>query len=649
MLFGAFQHSICGLLFYSIMASASFFLCASEQPSNFIIADEHFWQKFKDGESSVKLIEEYIQTGQHVIMQDAKGCTFLHYAARFGNIALAEKLLMSKVDPNCFNRLGETPLHEALMGESEELVLLLVRFGAQVHYASAQKISLPDEKNSARKCESPWQRAVRCQKTQFYKCLIAYGHCVNFTNHEEVAVFKEAFQSVQELLWYALKSHNTRGIEYALSLGAHVDGYDEQLEMSPLEYAILHDHADSALVLLRHGAHVHQIDFYVRDCIRQAYVHKAYKVMPLLIAYGAQLDSQNKEETDFICKAIPSELEQAVIYDRRDRLLEIISRLRTRRRSLSQLLVPEPLELLQLPHQHNNSTVINSTNERRALTFAVGRMNKYLVMKVLDFIPHCNPAEAVAVFNTICKRGDASLNIMGWHQQIEILLNTRIILFKIELQRLIKDDENYLLTLPEEVLCLILDYALGSVVHSSTYSPLYEAIQLHDSDLVKWLLQKDFSAIDGLPLHSERYKLIVSEQLPSVIGPTKLVAAERDILLHQAAACSVNSTAIIRLLISYGASVNHQDLSTGQTALHKACLGFATDVVQFLLEHGAQITCDKNGSTPQDLANQIGAHYCAIVIERWKSRCEEQEVEQVPASDKDIKKKHKKKDGCALI
>lgn len=79
-----------------------------------------------------------------------------------------------------------------------------------------------------------------------------------------------------------------------------------------------------------------------------------------------------------------------------------------------------------------------------------------------------------------------------------------------------------------------------------------------------------------------------------------------------------NDESMIKLLLNKGALVNERNLE-GKTALHKACENRKPEIVQILLERGANINiCDDNGDTPLKYANDYEVEkILAKEIERW--------------------------------
>jgi len=83
---------------------------------------------------NVEKVSEYIQKSPELVNQKIHGGDSpLHYAAEFGNIALAEQLLTNNADINARGVNGWTPLHRAVMSGDTNMAAFLLKHKADVN------------------------------------------------------------------------------------------------------------------------------------------------------------------------------------------------------------------------------------------------------------------------------------------------------------------------------------------------------------------------------------------------------------------------------------------------------------------------------------------------------------------------------------
>lgn len=90
---------------------------------------------------------ELVETGVEIDGTDYNGLTALFYAAEYGRVEMARKLLQKGADIEFRDSYGNTPLWRACMNylrNGEEMILLLLSYGADVNAENIRGISPKD-------------------------------------------------------------------------------------------------------------------------------------------------------------------------------------------------------------------------------------------------------------------------------------------------------------------------------------------------------------------------------------------------------------------------------------------------------------------------------------------------------------------------
>ena len=74
----------------------------------------------------LSVIKYFIERGYNPACENTAGWTCLHYAARYNHYDLVQYLVdEQKMDPMCQSKLGDTPLHQAFVGDSTSVTCLI--------------------------------------------------------------------------------------------------------------------------------------------------------------------------------------------------------------------------------------------------------------------------------------------------------------------------------------------------------------------------------------------------------------------------------------------------------------------------------------------------------------------------------------------
>ncbi|KAJ4860638.1 ankyrin repeats (3 copies) domain-containing protein [Trichoderma breve] len=225
------------------------------------------------GYDTSSTVAKLIQNGANINAKDKEGHTPLHYAARYGNFQ-AVKLLVEKAELNFTNAKKETALVTACRKHHEDVILRLVKAGADVKVQSSfgtalQVISLIG--------------CCRCANA----ILARYGDSKiiiekdwPFGTSLHSAAFYGHLDLVRLLCSKRIDIRATHKI-YGTPVTAAVMGLKPGLDVSPF--------LDTIKMLLKHGVKVNDRSGTLGPALRAAVYHGNREVVILLLENGAKI------------------------------------------------------------------------------------------------------------------------------------------------------------------------------------------------------------------------------------------------------------------------------------------------------------------------------------------------------------------------
>lgn len=165
----------------------------------------------------------------------------IHLAACMGNLKAIEMLVAARADVNVKDRMGTTPLHDALVHKKDEAARLLIAHGAQRSY----------DQIADRLCYVA-SRADGLDELRYLVTFEAFG--VSATNYE-----------ARSGLHLAAAEGHVEAVRLLLESGAQVNAQDKN-GVTPLQDAFHGDHGACAKLLLEHGGLMGQFDQGVQFC-----------------------------------------------------------------------------------------------------------------------------------------------------------------------------------------------------------------------------------------------------------------------------------------------------------------------------------------------------------------------------------------------
>lgn len=217
-------------------------------------------------------VAKLIGNGANINAKDKESQTPLHYAARYGNLQAVE-LLGQKAELNCTNANKETALIIACRKHHEDVILCLVKAGADVGIQSSfgtalQVISLIGCCRCADAILKHYRQSKIVEKGWPFGTSL---HSAAFHGHSEL---------VKLLCSKRINVHATHKI-YGTSMTAAIMGLKPGLDVNPF--------LETAKVLLKHGVKVNNQTGTLGPALRAAVYHGNREMVLLLLENGAKI------------------------------------------------------------------------------------------------------------------------------------------------------------------------------------------------------------------------------------------------------------------------------------------------------------------------------------------------------------------------
>lgn len=248
---------------------------------------------FAADESLVGLVEKQqfakalslIDSGEEVNRASVDGTTALHWAAYYGELELARRLVRAEANPNTSNAYGSSPLGEAAAKGDLAMIELLLDAGADVESANPEG-------------QTALMAVSRTGNVDAARLLLEKGADINA---------QEGWGGQTALHWAAARKHPEM-VSFLLANGAKVDarGIDRNWErrvtseprmkdmqtggLTPLLYAVRENCLDCVVALLDAGADINKPDPDNVSPLILALVNMRYDIAVTLIERGADIN-----------------------------------------------------------------------------------------------------------------------------------------------------------------------------------------------------------------------------------------------------------------------------------------------------------------------------------------------------------------------
>lgn len=189
-----------------------------------------------------EIVEMIINTGANINASTKSGMTPLHLAVENGILNNVKMLLKYKPDINCVctleNEKGYSPLHFAAKGTNKEIVKFLLNSGAEINKNTENGLT-------------PLHLATKYGRVDIVKILLIYNPEVNYLH---TSVNEEGYTP----LHFAAKGSNEKIVEILLNSGSFINARNVNGK-TPLILAVENDQVKIVKVLLKYNPKVNYI------------------------------------------------------------------------------------------------------------------------------------------------------------------------------------------------------------------------------------------------------------------------------------------------------------------------------------------------------------------------------------------------------
>ena len=215
----------------------------------------------------------FLDRGLDVDAPIEDGGSFLHEAARFGRVNVAQLLIKAGSRVNSEDSNLREPLFYAVQQNHSTMISLMIENGACIGHTDVSG-------------QSALYQAIWFSQPTMTRYLLEQGADCNLKDHLG-----------RSPLLHAVRSSYRKGcsnIELLLKYGAEVDSSDCEGNTA-LSYAAQISDKDASVLLIRHGAQLDSKDQYGRTPLSHAAERLEDRVSALLIKNGAQIDTKCNE------------------------------------------------------------------------------------------------------------------------------------------------------------------------------------------------------------------------------------------------------------------------------------------------------------------------------------------------------------------
>jgi len=268
----------------------------------------------RSGPQGIDIVRLLVESGVDLNLQDRRGNTALHQAARMGKVAAIELLIDHGADVNVANGEGVTPLDIAV---DEETVAMLRDAGATTDSANdtaalEKELIAAIQADDAAAVEellnggvvpdfvdqwgnnAPLPLAAKEGSLEIVQLLVEAGADVNNSTMNGRTPVGSALSQAPALL-FAAAWGRLDIVEFLLASGADPNAIEEGDGVTPLQLAAWFNHPEIVTILLEYGAEVdiRRTDYEGMTGLQGAASSGATEVAELLIQAGADVNLQD--------------------------------------------------------------------------------------------------------------------------------------------------------------------------------------------------------------------------------------------------------------------------------------------------------------------------------------------------------------------
>ncbi|XP_059180071.1 poly [ADP-ribose] polymerase tankyrase-2-like [Centropristis striata] len=306
---------------------------------------------FAAGFGRKDVVEFLLQNGANVHARDDGGLISLHNACSFGHAEVVSLLLQHGADANARDNWNYTPLHEAAIKGKIDVCIVLLQNGAELTIRNTDGRTALDLAEPSAKAvltgEYRKDELLESARSGNGEKLMALLTPLNVNCHAS-----DGRKSTP--LHLAAGYNRVKTVQLLLQHGADVHAKDKG-DLVPLHNACSYGHYEVTELLVKHGACVNAMDLWQFTPLHEAASKNRAEVCSLLLSYGADpnfLNCHNKSSVDL---APTAQLKERLAYEFRGFSLLQASREADLLRVKKHL----SLETVSFKHPHTQETALH--------------------------------------------------------------------------------------------------------------------------------------------------------------------------------------------------------------------------------------------------------------------------------------------------
>ncbi|KAM9426617.1 poly [ADP-ribose] polymerase tankyrase-2-like [Pholidichthys leucotaenia] len=522
---------------------------------------------FAAGFGRKDVVDFLLQNSASVHTRDDGGLISLHNACSFGHAEVVSLLLHHGADANARDNWNYTPLHEAAIKGKIDVCIVLLQHGAEPTIRNTDGRTALDLAEPSAKAvltgEYRKDELLESARSGNEEKLMALLTPLNVNCHAS-----DGRKSTP--LHLASGYNRVKTVQLLLQHGADVHAKDKG-DLVPLHNACSYGHYEVTELLVKHGACVNAMDLWQFTPLHEAASKNRMEVCSLLLSYGADPNFLNCHNKSCIDLAPTVQLKERLAYEFRGHsLLQAV-------RDADMVQVKKHLspETINFKHPNTQETALHCASaspypKRKQVCELLLKKGANIDEKSKDLLTPLHVAAEKAhndVIEVLVKH-EAKVNAVDHLGQTALHRAARC--GHLQTCRLL------LMVGCDPLLTSLQGFSPSQLGNESVQEILKEGVAIRNSDVDQQLLEASKSG----DLETVK-KLCVPQNVNC-----RDVEGRQSTPLHFAA--GYNRLGVVQFLLQHGADVHAKDKG-GLVPLHNACSYGHYEVAELLVLHGAMV------------------------------------------------------------